>query len=93
MIAYMLIALLLGAVISILPYITGKLFNNKTRYTGLSVSYNMAQCIGGGLVPILIILAIDPNINFTVPNLIILCAALALISVALLVINNNKKRI
>lgn len=92
MTSYLLISLLLGAIISILPYITCKLFDKKTMYTGLSVSYNMAQCIGGGLITILIIFVINPEVNFTAPNLIIFCSSLALLSVVLLIFDKGRRR-
>jgi MFS family permease len=55
---YILIGFSLALCCSMLPFLLATIFNSKARYTGIAFSYNVAQAVGSGCTPIIIIFII-----------------------------------
>lgn len=53
---FYLLACLFGGVMNFCPLIMSEVFESKTKFSGLSFSYNIAYAIAGGLTPQLILL-------------------------------------
>jgi MFS family permease len=72
LVSYILLGCALASCCGMMPFLLGSIFNSEARFTGIAISYNIAQAIGSGCTPILIALIIlYGNKQYSIPILIL----------------------
>ena len=89
---YIVVALSLGFISSIIPYLISNILPTQVRITGIATSYNLAQAIGGGMIPVMLVIFANKQSLLFANSFLMLIAALMII-IAMIILSWKKKRI
>ena len=91
LIFYVMLACSLALCCAMIPFLMANIFDLESRFTGIAISYNIGQALGGGCTPIIIALIFYGNKNYSLTMLILIASLIILVGFILGSFLKNKK--